>query len=690
VRPVGTLVKGKWRITSVLRGGTAAALYLATARSGSAVALKIVHAHLAHDDRVCLRFSDEVDLAARLNHPAILRSLDEDVADDGAPLVLLEPLDGQTLDERCDAHGGSVSVEDAFDIAELFLDVLGVAHEAGFLHFEISPHNLFLTESGVLKVLDLGALDARPRSLIERGRRSIVWPAAYTAPELLLDEPSDARSDIWAVGALLYRLVTGSPARPADAPAESVASVPVRSLRESSLQLPRAFVSIVDRALEFDRADRWPDVEAMLQALRWARPNSEGAVVRPSYGGGRDSIRPSRNPLAEQAARARARSPLPEDAKPPSSVTNVSRWLRPQPKQESEARQTPQAVPPEVSAAEQTIVAALLPTHESAPPEPPRLLRRRASEPTLPSASLLPESEPPKTPDLRVQAMILDSLTQRAEQEDTSPSQRAPETPPAAALETTMADSGKTPVKPSSVLPEGAHGSDPPPSSRPAEHEPETLIRRAPVSAPDVNASAEVAIAALDALETDLAPSEPFTPVEPPSTVRIPSRPPPAPPLPRILLIASVAGIFVGGVGFALLSRGKGIEPATDVEPIETATAWQPAPSSEDAASTASAEVDAAPQVVVAAVDAAAEAATTIEDDAAAELEARLAAERRRRRERAAAEARALEAGLAAPRSEAGSGTSASPETAPTSTTEKSARSSASTGTSERAQDAGE
>ena len=217
LRPVGSLVKSKWRIASVLRSGTAAALYLATNRSGNAVALKIVHHHLANDERIRQRLFEEAEIGSLLDHPGVVRVLDEDAAEDGAALLLLEPLDGETLEARRLRLGGALPLEDVFDTCELLLDVLRVAHGKGQLHFELTPQNLFLTDTGLLKVLDFGALDGRPRSMLERGRLPIVWPAAFTAPELLLDEPSDVRSDIWSVGALLYAIVTGSTARPTDA-----------------------------------------------------------------------------------------------------------------------------------------------------------------------------------------------------------------------------------------------------------------------------------------------------------------------------------------------------------------------------------------------------------------------------------------------------------------------------------------
>lgn len=442
VRPVGSLVRNKWRITSVLRAGTAAALYFASTRSGGIVPLKIIHPHLASDQRLRARLLAEGDIAHVLEHNGAVRVLDEDEADDGAALLLLEPLDGETLETRRLRLGGVLALEDVFDVAELLLDLLRAAHEKGVFQFEVTPNNLFLTDTGLLKILDFGALEGRPRTPLERERVTVIWPAAYTAPELLLDEASDARSDIWAVGALLYTLVTGTTTRPHDMPPESVASVPARSLKESALQLPRAFVNIVDRALEFDRADRWPDVAAMQQALRWARRSLEGGwgqdekatgavpldldarALPGELGSGALGPRVTRSSLADQARLARQRavpvgqtpsSPPATGATPVDPSLTLLNRLRedakkrpkidfPTQTEDSVTTLSIERAPAGGSPADGTRGASV--THAGGPGAvldegladesgeevgagaPIRLKPRRASEPTLPSAAI--------------------------------------------------------------------------------------------------------------------------------------------------------------------------------------------------------------------------------------------------------------------------------------------------------------
>ncbi len=608
-RAIGSLVKGKWRITRVLRAGSAAGLYVATARTGSPVSLKIVHAHLAQDERIKKRLTEEAELAGLVNHSGVLRALDEDVTEEGAPLLLLEPLEGETLDARCRRKGGSLPIEEVLDIADLLLDILRAAHEAGVLHFEISPANVFLTNTGLLKVLDLGALDARPRTLLERSQHSARWPVAFTAPELLLDESSDARSDFWAVGALLYRLVTGGMARSPDAPPESVASVPVRALKGSPLDLPRAFVSIVDRALEFDRADRWPDVDSLQQALRWARRSLEGG-----FGRGEPS------PLAEQARLLRQKSARPlaeEGASGPPSVTQMNR-VNDSAAPGTSPAETPQAVAPGV---EQTLVGHAA-GKDSPPPDAPRVALRRVSEPTLQSASIAPDSRRRETPLRPESAVTLDVR---------SPDIPRPPRVPGADLTSESAPEARDSAR------------------MPAEDEPDTLIRAAPRG---------------DATVVDLAPRAPSpTPPRaarqerhepPPPTVRLPGRSKARVPA-KPLVIAGVLGVLAGAAFFIFLPR-QGSRKAT----IDAAFAT---PSSQLALTVAD-EAGAAPVNAANAADAggplavggdanASEAAVVGEktdagsgaeavaqgdaavvDEAAAELEARLAAERRRRRER--------------------------------------------------------
>ncbi len=687
MRPLDARISGKWRITGVLRAGTAAALYVATARSGSPVCLKIVHTHLARDEGVKRRFAEEADLAARLEHPGVMRILDEGTADDGAPLLLLEPLDGETLEARAEQLGGKLPIDEAYDIAELLLDVLAAAHRVGVLHFELTPQNLFLTDAGVLKVLDFGALDARPQSMLQRGQATIRWPAAFTAPELLLDEPSDARSDIFAVGALLYNLVTGETARPHDAPAASVASVPVRSLTATALNLPRAFVSIVDRALEFDRADRWPDVSAMQQALRWARRSLEAGWGEAKREG---APRPMRSSLADQANRSRQRASIPppgEGASGPSSNTMMGRWSKDGASLESDAKETPQTVPPQGLLTEQTLVGVEAPVRPESPSAPPvmRLSPRRASEPTLKSASLT-DSDRQLTPAVSV-GVTTEPASQRELEESTltrkpprpAAGRPASEPPPEYEDDTLIRKAFEQSSGAPAALP-----SDPPPSTDP----PTPPATGAPVT-PQVAIEAAAAAAAAaaerestpaladggdeservaqqgdddddDAETGDHAAARPQD--QPPPTVRLPSRNPPPPmglPLKRTLTIAAIAGVFVGGLAFLVTTGNRRGSKVTLDDEAGTAVAIASSVVGEDAAVAFDALDATAGFEIVGSDDAAVDAAA--ERDAAAELEERLAAERRRRRELRALEAARAEAGVGAGESSDGGGATARP-----------------------------
>ncbi len=620
LRAVGSLVKGKWRIASVLRSGTAAALYLATNRSGSSVALKIVHQHLAGDERVRERLLEEAEIGSLLNHSGVVRVLDEDSDEDGAALLLLEPLDGETLEARRRRLGGALALEDVFDISELLLDVVRAAHDKGLLHFELTPQNLFLTDTGFLKVLDFGALDGRPRTPLEGSKSPMAWPAAFTAPELLLEEPSDVRSDIWSVGALLYTLVTGITPRPDDAAPASVASVPARALKESLLELPRAFVNIVDRALEFDRADRWPDVDALQQALRWARRSVEGGwgATGTSAEGHRDSAvpRPSRSSLAEQARLARQRSspPAKGSAPPPTGPTPVdvpipglARWreeaLR---KDEHDGKSVdPAAITPQRSDIEESTlvgVPAVAPVevkHDTSI----RLQPRRASEPTLQSASPFNDSDR-KPPN--IEPVETTGSEAKSEHDADEPD--------------TLVRAAPTPRPDGPSAPGALGAADVIPDSAPATHKRGSAAASADAPAPSV--------------------------VEPqPPTVRIPSRAPPPQtrmPLRSVLAMAAAIGVVAGAMGFVLWPRSKPedriVVSAAEAGALLTA-ASEVAPAAPMLAPVEPQAPDAASTLDADAAGSADAAIDFEEDDAAAMLEAKLSAERKRRRALAALEA---------------------------------------------------
>ena len=207
---VGTTLKGKWRLDAILGSGGTATVYAATHRNGNRVAVKVLHPYFSKMPVERERFTREGYFANKVEHPDVVRVLDEDFDDDGNPFLVMELLDGEPLVARWKAAGHRLPVPEALWVADRLLSVLEAAHARGIVHRDIKPENLFLTAAGGLKVLDFGI--ARLRGVGSGTMRGIVLGTpGFTAPEQARGEWDivGARTDIWAVGATLFALLTG-------------------------------------------------------------------------------------------------------------------------------------------------------------------------------------------------------------------------------------------------------------------------------------------------------------------------------------------------------------------------------------------------------------------------------------------------------------------------------------------------
>lgn len=281
---LGTTLKGKWSLDRVLGVGGMATVYAATHRNQNRVAIKMLHPEVALDAEVTKRFLREGYVANSVNHPGTVKILDDDVTEDGAPFLVMELLLGETLESRWQRKGESLPVAEVLPIAEQLLDVLATAHVAGIVHRDIKPENLFLTTDGRVKVLDFGI--ARLRELSGKsaaGTRagSLLGTPAFMAPEQARGrwDEVDERTDLWGVGATLFTLLTGTFVHDAETVNEQLilsATTPAPSLGSVMQGLPDEVVALVDRALAYDKADRFPSASAMQAAAR-------AAMASPSF-----------------------------------------------------------------------------------------------------------------------------------------------------------------------------------------------------------------------------------------------------------------------------------------------------------------------------------------------------------------------------------------------------------------------
>ena len=202
----GALLGGRYRLDEQLASGGMAQVWLGTDEVlRRAIAVKILHQHLADDETFVARFRHEAIAVARLSHPAIV-SVYDTCSDNGVEAIVMELVRGRTLRQRLDE--GPVGPWLAANIAAQVCGALSVAHAAGLVHRDIKPANILLSEDGRVKVGDFGiAKAAESADLTQEG--SFLGTAKYLAPEQVEAGPVDGRTDLYGLGVVLYEMLCG-------------------------------------------------------------------------------------------------------------------------------------------------------------------------------------------------------------------------------------------------------------------------------------------------------------------------------------------------------------------------------------------------------------------------------------------------------------------------------------------------
>jgi len=273
---IGTVVDGKWRIDTLLGWGSTSAVYAATHRNGHRAALKILHQALCADRAVCDRFLQEAGIANAIKHRSIVPIGDDGVTEDGCAFLVLELLEGETLEARCERKGGTIPLEDLAPIAEELMSALAAVHAAGVIHRDLKPQNVFLTRKE-LKLLDFGTarIFDRPIGSSASVQGLVIGTPSFMAPEQARGARSeiDAQSDVWALGATLFTSLSGQfvhLGRDAHQRLLAAASKPARKLADAAPSVDPRVAEVIDRALAFTKEERFADVQAMRVAFRTA------------------------------------------------------------------------------------------------------------------------------------------------------------------------------------------------------------------------------------------------------------------------------------------------------------------------------------------------------------------------------------------------------------------------------------
>jgi serine/threonine protein kinase len=287
---------GRYEVRSPLGSGGTAEVYRALdTRLGREVAVKVIPQEAAANHERLRRLEQEAQVVASLDHPHIL-ALHDVGTDDGTAYVVFELLEGETLRQRLER--GPLGPRKAVEMTVQICLGLAAAHSKGIIHRDLKPENLFVTREGRVKILDFGLAkltepaaptaesDLDTPTATERGL--LLGTAGYMSPEQVRGEPADARSDVFAVGAVVYEMLSGRRAFRAPTRPQTLAAILTEEPPDVSPSgaVPPALARVIRRCLEKDPEERFQSARDVAFALE-AAVLSPGGALSPTKADGR-------------------------------------------------------------------------------------------------------------------------------------------------------------------------------------------------------------------------------------------------------------------------------------------------------------------------------------------------------------------------------------------------------------------
>jgi serine/threonine protein kinase len=274
----GDTIAGRYRLQRQLGEGGMATVWLAVhAITNKLVALKIMRAPLAGDASSRARFLREARAASTVRHANVVEIHDVVETEDAVPVMVMEYLDGETLEARL--ASGPFALRELVAIMLPVCSALGAAHAAGVVHRDLKPANIFLARAQagdarpgpVVKVLDFGLarLTSDQKKLTTTG--TVVGTPRYMAPEQLFGERDiDARADIWSLGVILFECVTGHRPHTGDTPGQMVKAFSQRQIErieDARPELPADLKTLIGRMLIIERDQRMSAIREAQEVL---------------------------------------------------------------------------------------------------------------------------------------------------------------------------------------------------------------------------------------------------------------------------------------------------------------------------------------------------------------------------------------------------------------------------------------
>jgi serine/threonine protein kinase len=267
----GSVLGGRFRLDHELGGGGMGQVWAATdLRSAEEVAVKLVRP--SDTEAPGRSFLREARAMRAIAHPHVVR-IHEVVEDGEHPAIVMERLHGETLGERL-AREGRIDVRDALDLLTGVAEAVAAAHEAGVVHRDLKPGNIFVEDGAHAKILDFGVAKVRPAPDETRGSTTgagaFVGTPAYMAPEQVFGEPDlDGAADVWALGVILYECLSGISPTLGENVGQTLKFIlarPLWPLRDVAPDVPEPLALLVDEMLDRDRHAR-PEMSVVVDAL---------------------------------------------------------------------------------------------------------------------------------------------------------------------------------------------------------------------------------------------------------------------------------------------------------------------------------------------------------------------------------------------------------------------------------------
>jgi serine/threonine protein kinase len=315
----GEVVNGKYRVVRLVDDGGIGAVYECRRIKGDArVAIKVMRGELSTDKTWIAKFDREARAAARIVSPRIARVLEVGGLSHHRKFVVMEFLDGEKLSARLERET-RLPPRTMVDLGAQTLEALEAVHDAGFIHRSISPENVFLQRMGrsdYVCLMDFGVAKEVTDQLRASTRiGQILHAAAFTAPEAIErgQKAADVRSDLFSVGAVVYRGVSGTFPYPADDAFELVERARLGSPRPVGRTI-RGVDAVLDgilrKSLAYDPNARYQTAREMQEAfVQWLARIAEAEQPPPARQAGRPQIRKERNTGRQSAAQSRAHAP---------------------------------------------------------------------------------------------------------------------------------------------------------------------------------------------------------------------------------------------------------------------------------------------------------------------------------------------------------------------------------------------